>query len=67
VKSTSGTVNSTWWNGNGSYIDFTNPKAATWWSNALRDLLAKSGIDTFKFDAGETSWYVMLKLLKCVL
>ncbi|XP_022166100.1 uncharacterized family 31 glucosidase KIAA1161-like [Myzus persicae] len=56
VKSASDTVNSTWWNGNGSYIDFTNPEAATWWSNALRDLLAKTGIDTFKFDAGETSW-----------
>ncbi|XP_001952691.2 myogenesis-regulating glycosidase [Acyrthosiphon pisum] len=56
VKSTSGTVNTKWWNGNGSYIDFTNPEAAAWWSNALRNLLATSGIDTLKFDAGETSW-----------
>jgi len=55
VKSISGTVNTTWWNGDGSYIDFTNPEAANWWSNALRDLLAKTGIDTFKFDAGESS------------
>ncbi|XP_026811742.1 myogenesis-regulating glycosidase-like [Rhopalosiphum maidis] len=56
VNSTSNTVDSTWWNGNGSYIDFTNPEASTWWSSALRNLLAKSGIDTFKFDAGESSW-----------
>lgn len=58
VKSTSGTVNTTWWNGKGSYIDFTNSEAAAWWSNALRNLLATSGIDTLKFDAGESSWYV---------
>jgi len=58
VKSTSNTTNTTWWNGNGSYVDFTNPEAAAWWSNALRNLLAKSGIDTLKFDAGESSWCV---------
>ncbi|XP_060841150.1 myogenesis-regulating glycosidase-like [Rhopalosiphum padi] len=56
VKSTSNTVNTTWWNGDGSYVDFTNPEAAAWWSNALRNLLATSGIDTLKFDAGESSW-----------
>lgn len=58
VKSISHTVNTTWWNGKGSYIDFTNPKAANWWANDLHELLAKSGIDTLKFDAGESSWYV---------
>ncbi|CAI6367645.1 unnamed protein product [Macrosiphum euphorbiae] len=56
VKSTSGSVNTTWWNGEASYIDFTNPEAATWWSNTLHSLLAKSGIDTLKFDAGEATW-----------
>uniref|UniRef100_A0A2S2NFM9 Putative family 31 glucosidase n=1 Tax=Schizaphis graminum TaxID=13262 RepID=A0A2S2NFM9_SCHGA len=56
VNSTSNTVDSTWWNGNASYVDFTNPEAAAWWSNTLRNLLAKSGIDTLKFDAGESSW-----------
>ncbi|XP_025410615.1 myogenesis-regulating glycosidase isoform X2 [Sipha flava] len=56
VNSTLNTVDSFWWNGNASYIDFTNPKAATWWANALRELLEKSGIDSLKFDAGESSW-----------
>jgi len=58
VNSTKNTVESVWWNGKASYIDFTNPEAATWWSNNLRQMLAKSGVDTLKFDAGECSWYV---------
>lgn len=58
MNSTKNTVNTTWWNGQASYIDFTNPEAATWWSNELHDLLGKTGIDTLKFDAGESSWYV---------
>lgn len=60
VNSTKGTVNTVWWNGKASYIDFTNPEAANWWASSLRDLLAKSGIDTLKFDAGEFSWYVFV-------
>lgn len=59
VNSTANTVNSIWWNGVASYVDFTNPEAAAWWSKNLLDLLAKSGIDTLKFDAGESSWYVL--------
>lgn len=58
MKNTSNSVNTSWWNGNASYIDFTNPEAATWWANDLRTLLATSGIDTLKFDAGESNWYV---------
>lgn len=58
VKTLTGAVNTIWWNGEASYVDFTNPEAAAWWSNDLRVLLATSGIDTLKFDAGESSWYV---------
>jgi len=57
VNSTANTVDSVWWNGKASYVDFTNPEAAAWWSNDLRNLLAATGIDTLKFDAGESSWY----------
>lgn len=60
VNSITNSVESVWWNGKASYIDFTNPEAANWWSSSLRDLLAKSGIDTLKFDAGEFSWYVFV-------
>lgn len=36
-------------------IDFTNPAAVEWWVSRLK-LLQELGIDSFKFDAGETSW-----------
>lgn len=36
-------------------IDFTNPKAVSWWVARLK-LLQNLGIDSFKFDAGEGSW-----------
>ncbi|KAJ8714336.1 hypothetical protein PYW07_002561 [Mythimna separata] len=54
-------LNSTtsWWNNNGTvagYIDFTNPKAAAWYSERLRALLDAYDIDSVKFDAGEASF-----------
>jgi len=36
-------------------IDFTNPRAVTWWVARLKRL-QNLGIDTFRFDAGEVSW-----------
>lgn len=36
-------------------IDFTNKEAVTWWVNRLNKI-KEMGIDSFKFDAGETSW-----------
>lgn len=40
---------------NAGTIDFTNPKAVDWWLGRLNQL-KELGIDSFKFDAGETSW-----------
>ena len=37
-------------------MDFTNTEAMTWWTQRLRDLKQQTGIDSFKFDAGETTW-----------
>lgn len=46
-----------WWQGTSSgIIDFTNPEAVDWWRQRLLDLQANTGIDSFKFDAGETNW-----------
>ncbi|KAH0540789.1 myogenesis-regulating glycosidase [Cotesia glomerata] len=58
VKSKSGNVLMDWWqstNNGASTIDFTNPKAVTWWVARLK-ALQKLGIDSFKFDAGEGTW-----------
>lgn len=48
-----------WWNsqvGQTGQIDFTKSAAAQWYTERLRKLQRESGIDSFKFDAGETSW-----------
>ncbi|KAJ8684313.1 hypothetical protein QAD02_020105 [Eretmocerus hayati] len=57
VKNEKGEVHTTWWQGkNGAAaIDFTNKEAVEWWVARLNEL-RKLGIDSFKFDAGETSW-----------
>lgn len=39
-----------------AYIDFTNPSAAEWFRKRLQDLTQLTGIDSFRFDAGESSW-----------
>lgn len=56
VKNTAGSVVTKWWDGNGSYIDFTNSQAVDWYRKRLQTLLEVTGIDSFKFDAGESSW-----------
>ncbi|XP_037051398.1 myogenesis-regulating glycosidase-like [Bradysia coprophila] len=48
-----------WWNsdvGEASYIDFTKPATAKWYSDKLTALALAAGIDSFKFDAGESSF-----------
>lgn len=54
-----GNVLTQWWNsgrGEAAYIDFTKTETAQWFYDHLNALLASSGIDSYKFDAGETSW-----------
>ncbi|XP_055697858.1 myogenesis-regulating glycosidase-like [Phlebotomus papatasi] len=60
VQDHSGNTDTKWWNSaedEAAYIDFTNPEAAAWYTGRLRNLLEVTGIDSFKFDAGETSWH----------
>lgn len=46
-----------WWNSDqAGILDFTNAEAAAWWAQRLVDLQQQTGIDSFKFDAGESSW-----------
>lgn len=48
-----------WWNsdrGKAAYIDFTKLEAANWFSSRLTKLLDDTGVDSYKFDAGESSW-----------
>jgi len=45
-----------WWQGQGYLIDLTNARAMDWWESKLRQLMECTGIDGFKFDAGEHSF-----------
>ncbi|NJN26874.1 MAG: sulfatase-like hydrolase/transferase [Cyclobacteriaceae bacterium] len=46
-----------WWNGYSALLDFTNPKAVTWFNNELDRLVKEFGVDGFKFDAGDMHFY----------
>lgn len=59
VADHTGNVLTQWWNsgtGEAAYIDFTKTAVAQWYYDHLKALLASSGVDSYKFDAGETSW-----------
>ncbi len=45
-----------WWQGYGGVLDMTNPEAVAWWLSELRALQAETGVDGFKFDAGEANF-----------
>ena len=45
-----------WWNGMGAHVDFTNEKARDWYVSRLEHLKNTTGIDGFKFDAGELAY-----------
>ena len=46
-----------WWSGFSAVLDFTNPDAVEWYHGQLRFLMDEYGIDGFKFDAGDESFY----------
>ena len=56
LKTDSGDVYlSTWWKGRGGLIDFSNPAAAAWWKDQVRQAI-RLGADAFKADGGEGSF-----------
>jgi hypothetical protein len=42
-----------WWQGRGGLLDVSHPEALAWFLARLRALQAETGLDGFKFDAGE--------------
>ncbi|XP_047532871.1 myogenesis-regulating glycosidase-like [Vanessa atalanta] len=59
VLDEAGTPEANWWNTNGStpgLVDFTKPEAAEWWYSRIKNLIDTYGIDSIKFDAGESSF-----------
>ncbi|XP_070507787.1 myogenesis-regulating glycosidase-like [Chironomus tepperi] len=60
VKSHNGSTETSWWNSKtnqAAHFDFTNPAALSFYRRRLEAIQRDFGIDVFKFDAGETSWY----------
>lgn len=60
VKSKNGTLATSWWNSKtneAAHVNFANPAALSWYRRRLEAIQRDHGIDVFKFDAGETSWY----------
>ncbi len=46
-----------WWNGASAVLDLTNPKSREWFDGRLRHLVDTYGVDGYKFDAGDASFY----------
>lgn len=42
-----------WWQGRGGLLDVTNASAIQWFMDRLQKLQSETGLDGFKFDAGE--------------
>jgi alpha-glucosidase len=52
-----GTAVLNWWNGYSACYDLTNPEAADYFVQMLKQAQEKYGIDGFKFDAGDNNCY----------
>lgn len=46
-----------WWQGQGGLLDVTNPSALEWFRERLEKLRAETGLDGYKFDAGEAAFF----------
>ncbi|MFK7934703.1 MAG: glycoside hydrolase family 31 protein [Saprospiraceae bacterium] len=46
-----------WWNGYSALLDFSNPQAQAWFRTELQYLVDEFGVDGFKLDAGDASFY----------
>src|SRR3954452_4628442 len=46
-----------WWNGYSALLDVTNPRTVEWFCGELDALVAETGVDGFKFDAGDLRDY----------
>ena len=46
-----------WWNGQSACLDLTRPGTVDYLVQQLRDLQQRHGVDGFKFDAGDNSFY----------
>lgn len=57
-----GTAILNWWNGYSACYDLTNPKAAEYFVNILKQAQAEYGIDGFKFDAGDNNCYASTRI-----
>ncbi|XP_049839040.1 myogenesis-regulating glycosidase-like [Schistocerca gregaria] len=66
VTNTEGSTDTRWYKGVAGVVDFTNPEAAAWWTDRLWALRNETGIDSFEFDAGQTSWLPQLPVIEPV-
>ncbi len=46
-----------WWNGYSAVLDLSHPGALAWMRERLNSLMARYGVDGFKFDAGDPYFY----------
>jgi alpha-glucosidase (family GH31 glycosyl hydrolase) len=46
-----------WWNGYSAMLDMSNPTTYKWLKNQLQQLQSDTGVDGFKFDAGDFQYY----------
>ncbi|KAF2905133.1 hypothetical protein ILUMI_01041 [Ignelater luminosus] len=66
VKNSEGSDLTSWWNSRRNeahHLDFTKAEVRSWFTERLRSIQEKHGIDSFKFDAGESSWVPQVPIL----